>query len=72
MGGEWIVNRVWDQHVHTALFKMDNQQKSTVWHLELCSVLCASLGGRGVWGKMDTCMCMLSPFTVHLKLSQHC
>ena len=25
-------------------------------HLELCSVLCGSLVGRGVWGRMDTCM----------------
>ena len=27
---------------------------------ELCSMLCGSLGGRGggVWGRMDTCMCM--------------
>ena len=26
--------------------------------MELCSMLCASLGGRGAWGRMDTCMCM--------------
>ena len=24
----------------------------------LCSVLWGSLGGRGVWGRMDTCMSM--------------
>ena len=23
-----------------------------------CSVLCGSLDGRGVWGRMDTCLCM--------------
>jgi len=40
------------------IFKMDNQQGPTVQHTELCSVLCSSLDGRGVWGRMDTCMCM--------------
>ena len=37
---------------------MDNQQGPTVLHRELCSVLCESLDGRGVWGRMDTCMCV--------------
>ena len=27
-----------------------------------------SLGGRGIWGTVGTCVC-LSPFAVHLKLS---
>ena len=35
-------------------------------------MLCGSLHGRGVWGTMDTVYLWLSPFTVHLKLSQHC
>ena len=26
--------------------------------MELCSMLCGSLGERGVWGRMDTCICM--------------
>ena len=30
---------VWDGHVHTAIFKMDNQQGPTVQHMELCSML---------------------------------
>ena len=37
---------------------MDNQQRPTVELRELCSVLCASLDGRGVGGRMGTCMCM--------------
>ena len=45
---------VWDQHVYTGIFKMDNQQGPTVQYSELCSVLCGSLDGRGVWGRMDT------------------
>ena len=26
--------------------------------MELCSMLCASLDGTGVWGRMDTCVCI--------------
>ena len=37
---------------------MDNQQNPTVQHRELCLVLCGSLDGRGVWGRMDTCVCL--------------
>ena len=44
--------------VHTAIFKMDNQQGPTVQHMEFCSVLCGSLDGRGIWERMDTCICM--------------
>ena len=32
---------------------MDNQQGPTEQHRELCSMLCGSLDGRGVWGRMD-------------------
>ena len=45
-------------HVCTAIFKMDNQQRPTVEHGELCSMLCGSLDGREVWGRMDTCICI--------------
>ena len=27
--------------------------------MELCSMLCGSLDGRGVWGRMGTCVCMV-------------
>ena len=37
--------------------------------MELRSVLCGSLDGRRVWGKMYICIVWLSPFAVHLKLS---
>ena len=37
---------------------MDSQQGPTVEHRELCSMLCGSLDGRGVWERMDTCICM--------------
>jgi len=38
--------------------QMGNKQVPTVEHMELCSMSCGSLDGRGVWGRMDTCMCM--------------
>ena len=51
---------------------MDNQQGPTTQHMELCSGICGSLDGRGVWGRMDTCVCMAGFLSVHLELSQHC
>ena len=38
---------------------MDTQQGPTIQHKELCSVLCVSLDGRGVQGRMNTCTCMV-------------
>ena len=29
--------------------------------MELYSMLCGSLDGRGVWGRMDTCICIADP-----------
>ena len=37
---------------------MGNQPGPTVGRMELCSMLCGSLDGSGVWGRMDTCVCM--------------
>ena len=42
--------------MHTAIFKMDNQQGPTVQHREFCPMLCGSLDGRGLWERMDTCV----------------
>ena len=44
-------------------------------HMEFYSVLCGSLDGRRVWGKMDTCICMAefrlcSPETITLLTGQ--
>ena len=39
------------------IFKMDNRPGPTVQHRELCSRLCGSPDGRGVWGR-DGYMCM--------------
>ena len=55
------------------MFEMDHQQGPTVQHRELCSMLCGSLDGRGVWGENGSNVYIqLSPFAVHLKLSQQC
>ena len=43
-------------HVHTAIFKMDNQQGPAVQHLELCSVLGGIREGRRPWGRKGTCI----------------
>ena len=48
--------------MHAALLKMDNQQGPSVLHMELYSVLRGSLDGRGVWGRMDMCICMAESF----------
>ena len=45
-------------YVHSAVFRMGNQQGPTVEHRELFSMLCGSLDGKRVQGRMDTCMCM--------------
>ena len=52
--GEALIGEFGMDNIHTAVFKMDNQQGPTVWHMELCSMLCGSLDGRGVCGRMDT------------------
>ena len=57
MGGRGS-RRVWHGCVHTTIFKMDDQQGPVVEHRELCSMLGGSLDGRGVWGRMDKCICI--------------
>ena len=47
---------------------MDNQQGPIVQHMELYSMLCASVYGRGFRGEWIH----VYPFAVHLKLPQHC
>ena len=49
---------VWDGRGHTAVFNMENQQGPAGEHRELCSMSRGSLDGRGVWGRMDTCVCI--------------
>ena len=37
---------------------MDNQQRPIVQPMELCSMSCGSVDGRGVCGRMNTCIHM--------------
>ena len=37
---------------------MANQQGPTREHMELCSKVMWQPGWEGVWGRMDTCICM--------------
>ena len=41
---------------------MVNQQGHTVQHVKLCLMLCGSLDGRGIWERIDTCICMVESF----------
>ena len=58
--------------MYSVIFIMENQQGPAGQLRELCSMSDGSLDGRGVWGRMDTCICTHVHFTIHLKLSQHC
>ena len=42
---------VWDGHVHTAIFEMDNQQGSIVLYMELCPIFCSNLDWREFGGE---------------------
>ena len=53
----WKGQGVWDGHVHTTIFTMDNQQGPTVQHIEPWSMLCDKMGGE-IWGRMDTGICI--------------
>ena len=57
-----------DGHVHTAIFRMNNQQGT--YCIAQCYV--ATLMGGEFEGEWIHVYVWLSPFTVHMKLSQHC
>ena len=64
-----INNLKYIKYIKGIIFKMDSQQ--VPYHTWNCSMLCDSLDGRGSGGRMDAVYVWLSPFDVHLKLSQH-
>ena len=47
-----------NKYITSKINKMGYQQGPAAQHRELCSMLCGSLDGRGVWGKMNTCIRM--------------
>ena len=61
---------------HTAIFKMNNPQGPTVQHRKLWWMLRGAPNGRGIWRRMDTCICMAEalscpPGTVTTLLIRH-
>ena len=65
---------VWDGHGHTALFIMENQQGPAVQHSPDTGTLLSVMwqpGWEGSLGENGHVFVWLSPFTVHLKPSQH-
>ena len=38
----------WDEHIHTTVYKIDNQQGPTVEHRELYSIFCNNLNGKRI------------------------
>ena len=63
---------VWNGHVHTAIFGMDNQQGPTVQHRGICSMLCGNQDGRGVWGRMHTYIYMAKSLPCSPGTITHC
>ena len=57
-GGKEVGDRleVLDWHVHSIIFKTDNQQGPMIQHRELCSVFCSNLNGKRIWKRIDTCI----------------
>ena len=63
---------IWHRRIHTALFKINDQQGLTVEHRELCSMSWGSLDGRAVLGKGMHIYGRPSPSVVHLGLPPQC
>ena len=59
-------------HVYTLLYLKWITNKDPLFNIGNCSMLCGILDGRGVWVEWIRVYVWLSPFAVHLKLSQHC
>ena len=66
----WLPYHLLVIKIYTTIFKMNNQQGSTVEHRKFCSMLCGSL--RKFGGEWICVYVWLSLIAVHLKLSQHC
>ena len=54
------VHKESDRSKHSTYLKwiINKDLLYSVWNSVQHSVLCGSLDGRGVWGRMDTCVCM--------------
>ena len=48
----------WAAIAFSLYLKMDKQQRPTEQHRESCLMICGSPDARGVWEKVNTCICM--------------
>ena len=55
--------------IHTAIFNKDNYED--ILYITLLNGAC-SLDGRGVWGRRNTCICMVESLRCSPQLSQYC
>ena len=63
----WDALGDWNQHIYTAIYKIEEQQEPTVWHRELYSIFYNN------WKKYFICVSVkLNHCAVHLKLTTHC
>ena len=58
--GEGII-REFGINMHTLLYSKWITHKDLLHITGNCSMLCGSLDGRGVWGRIDTGICMADP-----------
>ena len=72
VGGKGII-REFGTDMYTSLnLKWITNKHLTVQHSKLCSMLCGNLDRKRIWGEWIHVYVWLSPFAVHMKLSQHC
>ena len=62
---------VWDEHIHTTIYKIGYQQGTTLWHTELHSIFCNNLHGKRIWKRMDTCICITESLS-RIPETKHC
>ena len=53
-----MIGREFGMEMNTLLYLKWKTNKDLLYSSGNCSVLCGSLDGRGLWGRMDTCICM--------------
>ena len=52
-----VIFREFEVDMYTLLYLKWITHKNLLY-MELCSILCGSLDGRGIWGRMGKCICM--------------
>ena len=57
-GEEAIISEFGMDRYTLLYFKRITNKALLLNYREFCSMLCGSLDGRGVWGRMDTCTCV--------------